>query len=180
MGRILGTFVLTGLLLGAGCDKPDGEESQGTTTHATTAEPAVGDLLAKLPDPANAPKSPTVAKQVPVVQFFGKFGRNAGLPTASGGLTPIQVDAKAIGELNIVGAQRVESAFVERDLISGESVIVQFGGADPNDGLLLTVRYAGRSASRPIVPANNGPELVSNLDHTVDRLLDELGVTRRQ
>lgn len=171
--RIYATML--SLLVAGGCDKP-AEEKAPTTTAATTGEPSVDELLGKLPK-AQPPKGPAPVAEAPQVQVVGKFSGNASLPT-SGEPKPFQLDPKAVDELNIVGPPRIESAFLERTLGPEASVIVHLGGAE-NDGLMLTVRHAGRSASRPIPPANNGPELVSNLDHTLDRVLDELGIPRR-
>lgn len=171
------TFILCFVLLAVtACDKGNETvETPAKATNAATTGASVDELVDKLP--AAAPKQqPTPPK--PDVQFFGKFSSNAARPT-SAGETPVTLDPKALGELNVVAKFRVESAFVERRVTPGESIIVQFGGED-TDGLLITVRYGGRSASHKIPPANNGPELVSNLDHTVDRVLDELGIPRRQ
>lgn len=167
------TIVLLLLIALAGCDKQ--AETPVPSTSAgpgeTTAE-RVEDLLAKLPDKAPVEVAP------PKVQTFGRFGTNGAMPSPEGD-RPVEVDAKAISELNIVATFRVESAFAERVVDPSESIIVQFGGEE-DDGLRLTIRYQGKSVSRNIVPATSGPELVSNLDHTVDRLLDELGVPRRR
>lgn len=161
------------LLALAACDKAD----ETTGAGATTGE-SVEELLAKLPAESRGVSPAQPAADLPLVQTFGRFGTNGVVPSLDGD-RPVEVDERAVSELNIVAAFRVESAFAERQIDPRESVIVQFGGEE-NDGLLVTIRYKKRSVSRSIVPATNGPELVSNLDHTVDRLLDELGVPRKR
>ena len=170
-------ILLVVLIALAGCDKADDAAAkQSSTASASTAGSTTGeaieDLLAKLPEAAPEKVQP------PKVQTFGKFGTNGAMPSPDGDQL-VEVDSKAVSELNIVAAFRVESAFAERQVDPSESVIVQFGGEEA-DGLRMTIRYQGKSVSRNIVPANSGPELVSNLDHTTDRLLDELGVPRRR
>lgn len=157
------------------CDR----ETEGAKSPpaSTTGPPegSVAELLDKLPE-ASAPAAK--AADIPDVQFYGKFGTNGALPTPDGERL-VEVDPRAVAELNIVAQFRVESAFAERKADPSQSVLVQFGGAEDDDGLLVTVRYKGRAASRKVVPADNGPELVANFDHTIDRALDELGVPRK-
>lgn len=174
--RIISLISLT--LLFASCDKEastDASSSATAGTAATINTPAdsVEDLIAKLPDDAPPSRAPA-----PQVQLFGTFSTSGALPSPQGERV-VEVDEKAVAELNMVAKFRVESAFAERAIDPSESVIVQLGGAEEGDGLLLTVRYKGKSSAHKVVPAGNGPELVSNLDHTVDRTLDALGVPRR-
>ncbi len=168
------TLTLLVLIALAGCDKaPESTApaaTSGAAAEAAKAADSIDDLLAKLPEAA------PVKEVAPVVQSFGRFGTNGEMPGSDGAL--VEVDAKAVSELNIVASYRAQSAFAERQIDPKESVIVQFGGEE-TDGLLLTIRYQGKSVSRNIVPASSGPELVSNFDHTVDRLLDQLGVPRK-
>lgn len=159
------------IIFAIGCDKDAAvPPSTASQTAEQTAE-RVEELVAKLPEAA--PKKAEPAN----VQMHGKFGTNGALPTPDGDQL-VEVDAKAVAELNLVSRFRIESAFAERAVDPNESIIVQLGGEEA-DGLLVNVRYQGRTASHHIVPASNGPELVSNLDHTMDRLLDELAIPRR-
>ena len=150
-----------------GCDK----DEEATPAEGPASE--VEELVAQLPE-----KPTPIANRGPQnLQFFGRFGTNGAMPGLDGD-SLVEVDEKAVAELNLVAQFRAQSAFVERDVDPDESLIMQFGGGEA-DGLRVTVRYQGKSVARNIAPANNGPELVSNMDHTLDRLLDELGIPRK-
>ena len=156
-------LLLVVMLTCVGC-----EREPATEVERLAAE--VDKIAANAPTP---PQAPDVN-----VQVTGSFGVNGARPTADGEKLA-EADSAAVAELNIVAKFRVETAFAERDVDAGESVLVTFGGPGETDGLLLTVRYQRAVKSHKIPPASNGPELVANLDHTLDRILDELGVARK-
>ena len=158
--------------LALGCDKDAATPPMTASQTAEQTAEAVEELVNKLPE---AP--PREAAPVDV-QIHGKFGTNGALPTPDGDKL-VEVDPKAVAELNLVAQFRIESAFAERAIDPNESVLVQLGGKEA-DGLLVNARYQGKTASHHVVPASSGPELVSNLDHTMDRVLGALEEVRQR
>lgn len=157
--------LLTAAVLVAACDKrPATEEAP----ERDSAETNAGQTSSAEPPGSHAR----------VASYEGTFDARAARPVSQGAPQPVELPRGVVDELNSVAPERIEAAFLGRKL-AGADVVVRFGGPDQNDGLLLTVVVGGRTASRAIPPATNAPEQVTNLDHTVERLLDELGISRQ-
>lgn len=154
------------LSFGIACDKRPASETGDNTP------PAVTETTGQAFEP---PDSPEVAP----TEYRGSFGKNAQRPVRDGAPQPVEIPTDVIEQLNATAQERIDSAFTMRQVSPDDSYVVTLGGAGESDGLLLTITHDGRSAAHHIPPATSEPELVSNLDHTTDRVLDELGVPRQ-
>ena len=175
MKRLLLCLLLSTAALSA-CDRDESTERVDEAKIQDKSMDEITELADKLP-PASKKGSADVKKGDERLQYMGRFTTKGAQPTLDG-FDPVDVEPAAVEELNLVAKWRVESAFAERNLGPKEVVMIQFGG-EGDDGLQVSIRVRGKASSHKVVPANNGPELVTNFDHTLDRVLDELGIARK-
>lgn len=160
-------FVIVALATASACDR---EQPPSRTPNAAPA-PERSDVAPV--EPHEAASRPTA------VRIRGEFGDRGALPRRDAPAASVAVAPEVRDALQSRFSERLAEALATRgrtvDAQAEDVIEVKLGGEGPA-GLRITLSRGQKAVHHDVVPAELPAEAVANLDHSLARLLAELGL----